>query len=256
MNDDDFDSMKHEYEGSPNKGSPDEGAPIWMVTFGDLMSLLLCFFVLLLSFSEMDRQKFRRIAGSMEKAFGIQRKKNILDVPKGEKIIGRYFDQDVITLKIKEEIVKEIRQEVIERFSGVKDLIQVDVVNNEVVIRLMGETTFDSGKAEIKRQMIPLLQKIGLLIEDTEGEIIVSGHTDNVPIRGGPYRNNLVLSMARAASVAEFLLYRTSIEPQRIATMGFGEYRPMESNDTPEGRKKNRRVEIVLSDIPLVNQPY
>ena len=100
--------------------------------------------------------------------------------------------------------------------------------------------------ADIKDQMVPLLLKIGSVLAETEGDIIIAGHTDNVPLNGGPYGSNLKLSIARAATVAEFLLAQAAIAPSRLSTMGFGKYRPMESNDNSEGRKRNRRVEIVL----------
>lgn len=225
----------------------EEGAPAWVVTFGDLMSLLLCFFVLMLSFSEMDRKKYKVVSGSIAHAFGIQKKTPVFDSPKGQKIIAKEFDQAVIVNKIQEELVKPIVVEIETNFKEMKDLIEVDVAGNQVAIRLMGETTFDLGKGEIRPQMLPLLVKIGALLKGTRGEIIIAGHTDNLPLRGGPYKSNLGLSMARAASVADFLLKKASIGPERISTMGFGEHRPLATNDTRQGKEKNRRVEIILT---------
>ena len=110
----------------------------------------------------------------------------------------------------------------------------------------MGVSAFDSGSAKIRKQMIPFLEKIGSVLLGTPDDIIVAGHTDNVPLKGGPYKSNLGLSIARAASVAEYLLNICSVDPERLSTMGFGEYRPLKPNDTLEGRRKNRRVEIIL----------
>jgi chemotaxis protein MotB len=225
----------------------EEGAPAWVVTFGDLMSLLLCFFVLMLSFSEMDRKKYKIISGSLANAFGIQRKTPVFESPKGQKIIAKDFDQAIIVNKIKEKLAKPLVVEIDKNFNEMKDLIEVNVTGNQVAIRLMGETTFDLGKAEIRPQMLPLLVKIGALLNGTRGEIIIAGHTDNLPLRGGPYKSNLGLSMARAASVADFFLKKVSIDPERISTMGFGEHRPLATNDTKQGREKNRRVEIILT---------
>ena len=112
---------------------------------------------------------------------------------------------------------------------------------------MMGEATFDTGRAELKKEFVPLLLKIGEVLSKTKGEIIIAGHTDNVPLIGGQFKSNLGLSMARAGSVAEYLLKSTSIDPKRLSTMGFGEYRPLASNDTEAGRQKNRRVEIIVS---------
>jgi chemotaxis protein MotB len=233
----------------------EEGAPAWVVTFGDLMSLLLCFFVLLLSFSEMDKAKYKEVSGSLAKAFGVQRKIKAFEAPKGIKMVSRDFDQELIPARPREEFIAmqqrekigiALKKEVETRFRDLQDLIQVEVGEKEVTIRLMGETTFDSGKADIKAQMVPLLLKIGSVLADGKGEVIIAGHTDNVPVYGGPYGSNLKLSIARAATVAEFLLAKSAIPASRVSTMGFGKYRPIESNDTDEGRKRNRRVEIIL----------
>jgi chemotaxis protein MotB len=219
------------------------------------MSLLLCFFVLLLSFSEMDKAKYKEVSGSLAKAFGVQRKIKAFEAPKGIKMISRDFDQELIPAKPREEFIAmqqrekigiALKKEVETRFRNLQDLIQVEVGEKEVTIRLMGETTFDSGKADIKAQMEPLLLKIGNVLADGKGEVIIAGHTDNVPVYGGPYGSNLKLSIARAATVAEFLLDKSAIPASRVSTMGFGKYRPIASNDTDEGRKRNRRVEIIL----------
>jgi chemotaxis protein MotB len=228
----------------------DPGAPKWVVTFGDLMSLLLCFFVLLLSFSELDRQKYKQVAGSMEKAFGVQRKEKVMDVPKGMKIIAKDFDQEVILTRIKEAIGKEIDELLDTELSDMKDQVDIEANGEEVTIRLMGESTFDSGKAEIRHQMKPLLKKVANLIANIKSDIIIAGHTDNMPISGGPFRTNLRLSAARASAVAEYMLSVSTIDPKRISTMGFGEYRPIATNQTAAGREKNRRVEIILSNLP------
>ena len=224
----------------------EEGAPLWVVTFGDLMSLLMCFFVLLLSFSEMDRKKYKMVSGSMKQAFGIQREKPVFESPRGQKMIAKEFDQAVIITKI-EEAIKPIIDEIQDDHEELKDAVELEIEDDKVTIRMMGETTFDTGKAELHPVFRPLLEKIGAVLSQTKGEIIIAGHTDNVPLSGGLFGSNLGLSMARAGSVAEYLLRTTSIDPTRLSTMGFGEYRPLASNDTAQGRRKNRRVEIIVS---------
>ena len=101
----------------------EEGAPEWVVTFGDLMSLLLCFFVLLLSFSEMDREKYRVMSGSMANAFGVQRKQKVMEMPMGNKIIAKDFDQEALAMNLREELIKEIEYEVDTRLIGMKHLV-------------------------------------------------------------------------------------------------------------------------------------
>jgi chemotaxis protein MotB len=230
----------------------EKGAPRWMTTFGDLMSLLLCFFVLLLSFSELDRQKYKQVAGSMEKAFGIQRKKNVSESPRnGLKMIARDFDQESIATRVKEFIGRELEENFGTLYREIEDDIEIEAGSDQVTIRLMGESTFDSGKADIKPELKPMIEQIGrILFNETAGDIIIAGHTDNVPVTGGPFQSNLKLSIARAASVAQFLLDNTAIDPKRVSTMGFGEYRPITDNLTGPGRRKNRRVEIIVGTLP------
>jgi chemotaxis protein MotB len=146
-----------------------------------------------------------------------------------------------------EEVVKEIVNELDNEYEELKGFVEIEAEDNQVTIRMMGEATFDTGKADLRPNFIPLLHKIGQVLGKTTGEIIIAGHTDNVPLIGGLFGSNLGLSMARAGSVAEFLLRSSTIDPKRLSTMGFGEYRPLTSNDTPEGRQKNRRVEIIVS---------
>ena len=229
-----------------------KGAPMWMCTFGDLMSLLLCFFVLLLSFSEIDRQKYKVVAGSMEKAFGMQRKKNVSESPRhGLKMIAKDFDQESIATRIKEFIGREIEENFDELHGKIEDDIEIEAKKDQLVIRMMGESTFDSGKAEIKPELKPFILRIGqILTSETAGDIVIAGHTDNVPVTGGPFQSNLKLSIARAATVAQFLLDQTTIDPKRLSTMGFGEYRPIADNAIESGRRKNRRVEIIVGTVP------
>jgi len=247
-------------EAVQNNEEVEEGAPAWVVTFGDLMSLLLCFFVLLLSFSEMDKAKYKNVAGSLKKAFGVQRKQPFFESPKGMKMIAKDFDQELIPTKERLEFIatqekeamgEELKKEIELSFKDIKDSIHITAGEDQITISLMGEAAFAVGKANIKKQSKPLIKTIGVFLNKIDGDIVIAGHTDNIPVIGGQYKSNLKLSIARAATVAEFLISESSVEPERIATMGFGEYRPKESNDTKDGRRKNRRVEIILENRPL-----
>jgi chemotaxis protein MotB len=225
------------------------------------MSLLLCFFVLLLSFSELDKAKYKEVAGSLEKAFGVQRKTPAYEAPKGIKMIAKDFDQEVVAIHEREEFVatqdieeagedlKKVADKIYEG-SEEQEMVEVTLGENNITIRLMGESTFDSGVAKLKPHVIPLLERVAEILRKTRGAIVISGHTDNVPLKGGPYLNNLRLSVARSTSVAEFFIYEENVAPERISTVGFGEYRPLYPNDTREGRRKNRRVEISISFLP------
>ncbi len=243
----------------------EEGAPEWMVTFGDLMSLLLCFFVLLLSFSQMDSAKFKELAGSLEKAFGVQRLLPHYEPPKGMTAVARDFNQAFVDQALVGEggsqsidaetqrVLEESEEALSALLAALEEqgLAEVEERLDVITMRFMGETTFDSGRARIKPSMVPLLDTIGEVIGKTQRHIIVAGHTDNVPLRGGTYASNLELSGARAASVVDFFLTRGHVKSDKIATLAFGEYRPLGPNDSADNRAKNRRVEIVLAGITM-----
>ncbi len=217
-----------------------KGAPMWMVTFGDLMSLLLCFFVLLLSFSTMDPAMYKEVSGSLEKAFGVQREDITLEIPKGIDIISRDFNPpfniDVILEKIKSAIKLEL----------IKGEIEVEALNDRVVLRLKDQITFEPGNDELNERARPILDKIRNIIETVPGQVMVTGHTDDIPPKKGKFKSNWHLSAARAATVVAYLLRLHSIDPRRMAAVGYGSSRPLALNDTPEHMAKNRRVEIVF----------
>lgn len=233
------------------------GAPEWMVTFGDLMSLLLTFFVLLLSFSQMDNARFKELAGSLERAFGVQRKEPRYDTPKGMTIVAKDFHQAIVEqakvgdTAAEKNPLDELAEQLQQLLASLETqgLIEFDQQDQFLILRLLGHATFDSGKATIKPDMVPTLRAIGKLLGQTSQDVFVAGHTDNVPIRGGKYRSNLELSVARAASVIEFFVHEELVAPQKTATMGFGEYRPLVPNDSRANRRKNRRVEIILATM-------
>ncbi|MCP4693878.1 MAG: OmpA family protein [Desulfobacterales bacterium] len=238
-----------------------EGAPDWVVTFGDLMSLLLCFFVLLLSFSEMDRAKYKEVAGSLAKAFGVQRKNRTFQVPKGVRMVAKDFDQELVPTKeahdfvVSEEVEtigEQIKENIEDNFKESGDMIEVEGQEDKMVIRLMGETAFSSGKTVLRPKMKEFLIKLApLLKEQTTGDIVVAGHTDNVPVKTREFRSNLELSLSRAARVTHYLSSKAGVDPQRMAPMGFAEHRPIDTNDTPGGKERNRRVEIILTVLTI-----
>ncbi|OCC15472.1 Flagellar motor rotation protein MotB [Dissulfuribacter thermophilus] len=216
------------------------GAPKWMVTFGDLMSLLLCFFVLLLSFSTMDPAMFKEVSGSLRNAFGVQKSEITYEIPKGIDIVSREFNPvftvDIILEKIKSAIKLEL----------IKGEIEIEALNDRVILRFNDELTFPPGSAELIPSAKPKLDKIRKIIEEVPGEVLVAGHTDNIPIQSNKYPSNWHLSAARAATVVTYLLKDGTIAPSRLAAIGYGPSRPRLPNDSPENRKKNRRVEIIF----------
>jgi len=126
--------------------------------------------------------------------------------------------------------------------------IKLQMMEKGLVITVVGDLLFDSGKAQIRPEAYPLLDKVSRILKDNMGgfNIGIEGYTDNVPIKHSSWKSNWELSTARSLSVLHFLVNEKGIAPERLSAIGFGEYRPVATNDTREGRKLNRRVEIVI----------
>ncbi|MFD2229306.1 flagellar motor protein MotB [Alkalimarinus sediminis] len=278
------------------------GLPAWLATFADLMSLLMCFFVLLLSFSEMDVLKFKRLAGSMREAFGVQNQIDANDIPKGTSIIAQEFspgkpdpsplqvvmqhttDPDQSTLEvlceaevekavedqcsdaqgekqaINEVVIQKLQELVEQTESNAMDMaakleseirsnmVEIETRGRKIVIRVQEKGSFASGSARLQTEFFPVLDKLIELLRDIEGNISVEGHTDNIPINTAQFPSNWDLSVARALEVAHGLFDDGALDQSRFTVTGMADTKPLVPNDTPEGRARNRRVEIILQE--------
>lgn len=255
------------------------GAPPWILTFADLMVVLMCFFVLMLSFSEMDEQKFKVMSGSLAEAFGVQREVTATDMPRGTSSEAAEFSPAVpepttenevrqeavdselsaldpeLTLRARE--LKAQEDAAASQAEELRALFRQDIDDgrllirqegSNVVIQLLEKDSFPSGSAALEPGSRATLQRIGTLVTAMTGAITVSGHTDDVPVRsGGPYRSNWELSSARAASVAHELL-AAGLDPRRLMVSGHADTQPRVANDTPANRASNRRVDITFAN--------
>ncbi len=370
---------------------PPKGAPAWMATFADMATLLMAFFVLILSFAEFNVPKFKQISGSMKNAFGIQRVIPVVEPPKGTTILSLNFspnptpavqenlkqqttevDQPKVELQTKKEdntkddgetedakeLAKNIQEaiargdinvealgnkvvvnftpteaaeeelpqllqetlnavESVKAASGKSDseiligglekqladlatassnqgktdaegkegesvgqsdqsqsakeeakkaelaedklkvalkeeigegLVNVDREDDKVVITVGSAGAFKSGSADLTKKARDIMAKIAEQNKKGRSEILVMGHTDNVPLTfGSNYRDNWDLAAARSASVVQQLSKNNSLDPKRMKAISYGETRPLESNDTSQGRSKNRRIEIEIN---------
>lgn len=247
-----------------------DGIPAWVMTFADLMSLLLAFFVLLFSFSEMDVQKYKQVAGSMSEAFGVQRQVKVKEPPKGINIIAREFSpgktqptplnqvrqstQDDFrqfpvlgTEKEKSDLEKEGEKIKLALKNEIeKGLIEVDIEDQKIIIRIQEKGSFPSGSANMIEPFKEVIEKINTAIQPTSGRIVVSGHTDDVPIHTSYFRSNWELSASRAVTVLHELSKNSVIDKERFEIKAFADTRPLAANDSAINRAKNRRVEVTL----------
>lgn len=288
---------KEEFKLPPGTPAP------WMSTFSDMMTLLMCFFVLLFSMSEVDAQKFEEVAKSFQSTISIfsagskavgdgilvsngVSQLNMLDEfvntsgksadadttnppditkPGGtteeklqevaeqldmsqeeiESLKAAIAELEEEKLKLSEELAEKMEEALAE--SMMMDKVDVSFNEDYVMLTLNGAFLFDSGRADIKPDAVPVLNKIGVLLTKyADTEIEIEGHTDSVPLNGGRYENNDVLSSYRALAVFDYLKENSALEPGIMKHSGRGEYIPITDNTTPEGRAKNRRVEIKI----------
>ena len=283
------------------------GMPAWVMTFADLMSLLLAFFVLLFSFSEMDKNVYKELAGSLKDAFGVQRDIKVKEPPKGINIIAREFSPGLPTptpfnevrqsttddykmhpvftdpsdqgqennskltndanknISVPEDMTQE-ELELLDRIKKESDeirlalgqeinngLVELEVREKEIILRIREKGSFSSGSAQIIEPFKNITSKVSEVFSEFNGTIIVSGHTDNIPIHTDRFRSNWELSASRAVSVIHELSKDNVLKNKHFQLAAFAETQPVDSNDTWLGRTKNRRVEITLSYANLLS---
>ncbi|MEK9652519.1 MAG: OmpA family protein [Betaproteobacteria bacterium] len=343
------------------------GSPPWMATFADMATLLMAFFVLILSFANVNVPKFEQVSGSLAVAFGVERIIPKIQIPVGETLLSTEFtpadaeasvipnksqrtedtsrkfvkqmteendarssveeefqrvvelladeiDQGQVSVKTEGEAIVvdllspenaassgsqgpklsgKISQEVLEiaqkvtqvkaeisaplivqrpiegdqkaegnasetddRLRVIRSALQSEIAQglaeverdgDKILIRLGQQDSFDSGSATLKNSFQPTLQRVGSAIQTVGGIIRVEGHTDNVPVGfSDRFRSNWDLSSARSASVANYLVDNTALEAGRISVSGFADSKPIATNDTAEGRARNRRIEVIV----------
>ena len=223
------------------------GLPAWLATFADLMSLLLTFFVLLLSFSTTSQSDFEKALGSLQGALGVLNGEPIMTVPIDLKVPlvegeGQEPEEADGAEPSIEETVAELNEQI--KVENQEDNIEVTQGMEGIVIRIKDQAIFTSGKASVKEEILPLLTKIGAVLNRLPNKMEIEGHTDDVPIKNDQFPNNYWLSSARALSVLDVLAEEVGIEPGRMSAIGHGEHRPLQPNDSAESRAENRRVEI------------
>lgn len=259
---------------------PPAGAPLWLATFADLMSLLMCFFVLLLSFATMDAKKFKATAESLENAFGVQRDIEAAEIPMGTSIIAQHFSpastnptllEEIkqstsqsstsldVSLEEKEKIKQEIMEQALDNTQAEakkieerlkddinKGLVSVETQGLKIIIRINEKGSFGSGSAILKSGFEPVMNRITESVISAKGKVLVAGHTDDIPISTDWYRSNWELSAGRSVSVAEFMLKNKKLDPKRIIIEGHADTQPLVPNTSSANRAKNRRVEVIL----------
>jgi chemotaxis protein MotB len=224
----------------------EKGAPKWLVTYSDMVTLLLCFFVLLLSFANTDTIKFKEVLGSMKDAFGVQRevlelgKEGGMQLPiKMESAASKSEEEKQRLVNLLKNMVKEEGVEKNALIMAVRNGVRVEITE------LAGHAMFKPGGTDLTTESSRLLRKMIPTMKETIYKITVEGHTDDTPVKSAIYPSNWELSSARAGSVVRFLIQAGNLDPRRFTAVGNSDTKPLVENDSPENKAKNRRVSIL-----------
>ena len=228
--------------------SEDEGGD-WILTYADMVTLLLCFFVLLFAMSSVEKESFEQLVESLKRSIGKQKipeagtREGLImqDVPadKGPKAVDELGG---VIEKEAGEIISKVQEFIIA--NKLQGKVRVEKKELGVTITISDIVLFPTGKAKMTPDGLEIMKKIYEILKQFSYHIKIEGHTDNVPIHTPKYESNWQLSTNRACEVVRFLIERGS-DPKLLSAEGYAKYHPVASNDTPEGRAKNRRVEIV-----------
>ena len=208
-----------------------------MVSYADFVTLLFCFFTAMYAISNIDTNKLGKFVDSMRSAFNVEGARgNAISVIEGVQI---FIPADVDV----ESNVKDILGTLVTDSKGA-----IDIKRDErgVVISVADKYFFESGSAGLKENSREVLDKIAATLLKNPNVIRIEGHTDNIPIQNETFPSNWELSASRAINVVKYFIDNHNIKPERISAIGYAENKPLASNDTPDGRAKNRRVDIVL----------
>jgi chemotaxis protein MotB len=232
------------------KKSKIKGSPAWLSTMGDMNMLLLCFFIVLMGDETTVRgfeflyvlSSFKGNVGIMTGGKSISQGNlmdlghNIMALPSSER--GRSMS------RMLKKAIEAFKPEIQSKYVRVRE------DERGLVITLSADAFFDPGSARIKNDVKPVLAKVGRIIGKLDNFVRIEGYTDNTPVTPGKaaerYRSNWELSSTRALNVLHFLTDEEDVNPKQLSAVAFGQYRPIDSNDTPEGRAYNRRVDIVI----------
>lgn len=221
----------------------------WLISYADMITLVMAMFVLMLSVSTFDKVRFDQNATEMRKAFNVENGPRTGGPGTNLKIDEPAVLEDVETVVRQREWrtrTRELIRNALARelSSGMTSMVETE---ENILIRFPDTAAFSSGSADLRESILPALDRMTEVLRGVEGQLVVSGHTDNVPISTARFRSNWDLSVARAVSVVHYLVRDNRIEPARLTAQGFAESRPLAPNIGAENQAQNRRVEIAIT---------
>ncbi len=232
-----------------NKKSSGASRDRWLITYADMITLLLVFFILMYTMSKIDAVRFDAIAHSLHKVMGGQGAilyDGAPGVSPGAYEPATELADEMLRretqnlLSVKEQVEAYLKEH------GLQDKVTVELQDRGLLISFQDVVLFPLGKATLSEESAAIVRDIGGILSQLNNYIRVEGHTDSLPINTTVFPSNWELSTARASRVVRELIDSNAISPERLSATGFGEYRPKRPNDSEENRRYNRRVDIVI----------
>ncbi len=238
-----MENRKRQQEHSGGGGGHDGGGMMrWLLTYADLITLLMAFFVVMFAISQVDVKKYQSLSGSLQSALNIGSGSSLIARNQGGSMvpIPKPTPDNTEFSEIVDEVTRYVQKE------GLSSSVNMQLTDRGLVIGLSDTILFESGRAELLPPARKILDKLAVILLKMPNHVRVEGHTDNRPIRTERYPSNWQLSTDRATNVIMYWGEKYNFPPARLSAAGYGEHRPVDTNDTDQGRARNRRVDIVV----------
>lgn len=222
------------------RGGEHDNLERWLLTYSDLITLLLGLFVILYASSQVDMKKYKAVVSAFENVFGGGQTSGPL--PGSQGVMSA--PSTVPPMRQSRNMERKVRSVLQTAIKSGGVMITYD--ERGVTVHLLEKLMFDPGKAQIRPEAIATLDTLGFLLSSIPNRIRIEGNTDNTPIHTARYPSNWQLSVARALNVGYYLMKHYPIQPEKVAIVGYGQYHPLVPNDTPAHKAENRRVDIVI----------
>ena len=214
----------------------------WLLPYSDMLTLLLALFIVMFAMGQTDKAKLKEMSQQFNIIFaggsGVMQSDGNSVIPMDATPGQAEYDK---MTEVKKMLEEEIEKE------GFSDKVKVDLNKDGLEISIQDAVLFNTGEADVKNNLSPLLLEISKMIQGLDNEIKIVGYTDNVPIKNEKFRSNWDLSAMRAINVMNFMVNSGTISADKVSIQAYGEYMPKSENTTEAGRAKNRRVEIIVA---------
>lgn len=221
----------------------------WLLTYADLITLLMAFFVILYALAVTEHRKVSELQNALRNAFHVTSGAGEAPINGSPNVlVGGTSPMDFALAEMQRQIEKQTRQD------GDQDAVSTKMTERGLVVSLASSAFFDAGEAYLRPEAVRIMRKVAATLKTSRRNILIEGHTDNIPISTRRYPSNWELSTARATTVVRYMIEAQGIPANTLSAAGYGEHKPLVSNSSPENRAKNRRVDIVILKSDLRGQ--